>query len=36
MTDVVTSPVCTFEDEEYFSYRRAGTTGRTAGVIRLE
>jgi YfiH family protein len=35
VTDVMTSPICTFEDEEYFSYRRASTTGRAAGVVRL-
>lgn len=27
------STVCTFESQEYFSYRRDGSTGRSAGVI---
>lgn len=28
-------PRCTIEDEDFFSYRREGTTGRQAGVIWL-
>ncbi|ALC06334.1 Laccase domain protein [Corynebacterium deserti GIMN1.010] len=28
-------PRCTIEDEDFFSYRRQGTTGRQAGVIWL-
>ena len=30
------SPVCTCCDTDYFSYRREGTTGRFAGVIKLK
>ena len=29
------SPICTLEDDQYFSYRRHNITGRTAGVIWL-
>ena len=28
-------PVCTWEDERFFSYRRSGVCGRSAGVARL-
>lgn len=28
--------ICTFEDTDYFSYRRANRTGRFAGVLALE
>ena len=28
-------PRCTIEDEDLFSYRREGTTGRQAGVVWL-
>ena len=29
------SPICTLEDDEYFSYRRHNITGRNAGVVWL-
>jgi len=29
------SPMCTLEDDEYFSYRRHNITGRNAGVVWL-
>lgn len=29
------SPICTLEDDQYFSYRRHNITGRTAGAIWL-
>ena len=29
------SPICTLEDNEYFSYRRHNITGRNAGVVWL-
>lgn len=29
-------PRCTIEDEDFFSYRREGTTGRQAGVVWLD
>jgi copper oxidase (laccase) domain-containing protein len=29
------SSVCTFENHDYFSYRRDATTGRFAGVVWL-
>lgn len=29
-------PVCTLEDDRFFSYRRSGVCGRFAGVIRLD
>ncbi len=32
---VLTSYVCTLEDENYFSFRRNKVTGRQAGVIKL-
>ena len=32
---VTTAGGCTIEDESFFSYRRAGTTGRFAGVVVL-
>lgn len=35
VTHVNTFPSCTVEDEDYFSYRREGTTGRQAGIVIL-
>ncbi len=35
VADVVTVGGCTIEDEDSFSYRRGGVTGRFAGVVRL-
>ena len=32
---VLRSEICTYEDENYFSYRRDGVTGRQAGMISL-
>ncbi|MBI3430318.1 MAG: peptidoglycan editing factor PgeF [Actinobacteria bacterium] len=32
---VTPSTICTFEDPDFYSYRRDGVTGRQAGVIRL-
>jgi YfiH family protein len=34
VVDVETSAVCTIESPDHFSYRRDGTTGRTAGLVR--
>lgn len=36
VTAIHSDPRCTIEDEDFFSYRREGTTGRQAGVIWLE
>lgn len=36
VTAVDADPRCTIEDEDFFSYRRGGTTGRQAGVIWLD
>ncbi|SFG39018.1 peptidoglycan editing factor PgeF [Corynebacterium spheniscorum] len=36
VTAVDADPRCTIEDEDFFSYRREGTTGRQAGVIWLD
>ncbi|AKE39513.1 Laccase domain protein [Corynebacterium camporealensis] len=36
VTAIEADPRCTIEDEDFFSYRREGTTGRQAGVIWLE
>lgn len=35
VTHVNTEPSCTISSQEYFSYRREGTTGRQAGVVVL-
>jgi YfiH family protein len=35
VADVVTVGGCTIEDDDSFSYRRTGVTGRFAGVVRL-
>jgi YfiH family protein len=35
VADVVTVGGCTIEDDDSFSFRRAGVTGRFAGVVRL-
>lgn len=35
VTAIEADPRCTIDDEEFFSYRREGTTGRQAGVIWL-
>jgi YfiH family protein len=34
VTDIDVSSVCTLESPDHFSYRRDGTTGRTAGLVR--
>ena len=36
ITAIESDPRCTIEDEDFFSYRREGTTGRQAGLIWLE
>lgn len=36
VTAVDADPRCTIEDEDFFSYRREGTTGRQAGVVWLD
>lgn len=36
VTHVDADPRCTIADEDFFSYRREGTTGRQAGLIWLE
>ncbi|WP_147916591.1 polyphenol oxidase family protein [Ruania zhangjianzhongii] len=35
ITQIDHHPVCTLEDERFFSYRRSGVCGRFAGVARL-
>jgi hypothetical protein len=35
VAEVRSAPECTIEDDDYFSYRRTGVTGRFAGVVRL-
>lgn len=35
VTAIDADPRCTITDEEFFSYRRSGTTGRQAGVVWL-
>ena len=35
VTAIESDPRCTIEDEDFFSYRRQGTTGRQAGVVWL-
>ncbi len=35
VADVARDPACTAQDERFFSYRRSGVTGRSAGVVRL-
>lgn len=35
ITAIESDPRCTIEDEDFFSYRRQGTTGRQAGLIWL-
>lgn len=35
VTNVEADPRCTIEDEDFFSYRREGTTGRQAGLVWL-
>lgn len=36
ITAIESDPRCTIEDQDFFSYRREGVTGRQAGVIWLE
>ena len=36
ITAIESDPRCTIENEDFFSYRREGTTGRQAGLIWLE
>ncbi len=35
VTNIEADPRCTIEDENFFSYRREGTTGRQAGLVWL-
>ena len=35
VTNIEADPRCTIEDEDFFSYRREGTTGRQAGLVWL-
>ncbi|WP_448852382.1 peptidoglycan editing factor PgeF [Corynebacterium sp. 335C] len=35
VTAIDSMPVCTIEDEDHFSHRREGVTGRQAGVVML-
>lgn len=35
ITAIESDPRCTIEDDDFFSYRRQGTTGRQAGVVWL-
>ncbi|MDO5511223.1 peptidoglycan editing factor PgeF [Corynebacterium sp.] len=35
VTTIEADPRCTIEDEDFFSYRREGTTGRQAGLVWL-